>query len=277
MAHANQYPYQDVFEQYLENEGLAQLTINEYQTVLTDLFSYMSTFNTGYQRDHRVAALFDRDIEQYLAMLINERHVTNGTYNKMLSHINIYFKYLFTHNLISQFPTLTLKGKSKEQLRAPSTKWLYALPEIMANDQLSYYTRLTMLLTNRGYTVKEMLTPGFYTQVAPTSFNDWETLFWAEFTKFITPIQARQHSQDLFLKQRFDGDPHLTVPGLHKYLKPDEKLLGIPLTPTKLYQSMVVNYFLTHDKLSDQELAANLRLDPQSIAYYHQLATAVKS
>lgn len=273
--HVNAYPYQDSFETMLTGQELADLTIAEYRSVLTDLFNYLSLFNVGYQRDHRVDAIFERDVEQYLGMLVTERHVTNGTYNKILSHINIYFKYLFTHQLISQYPTVTLKGKSKEDLQPPSIKWLYALPELLANSDLSYYTRLTMLLAHRGFSVSEMLTPGFYKELEPSAFESYEMAFWQDFQRFIEPIQARQNSKDIFLKQRLSTDPHLTLPGLHKYLKPDEVKLGITLNPTKLYQSAILDFVINHPKMPDSELMTRFRLDPQSIDYYRKLARKV--
>lgn len=272
MTHTNAYPYQDTFKLYLQQQELATATIAEYDSVLTDLFNYLSNFNAGYQQDHRVSTLLDRDVEQYLAMLINQRHVTNGTYNKMLSHINIYFKYLFTHNLITHYPTLMLKGKSHDDLKTPSTKWLHLMPDILADQQLAVYTRLTLLLISHFYTTKEFLAPNFYQQFQPQAFNADEQTFWATYQRFIQPLQARHHSHDLFLKQRLSGDPHLTSAGLHKYLKPDEKRLGFPLIPTRLFQSAVINDLLQHPELSDADFSERLRLDPQSLAYYRQLA-----
>lgn len=272
MSHGNAYPYQEVFEAYLHRQDLAQPTIVEYRSVLSDLFNFLSNFNAGYQADHRVTTLLDRDIEQYLAMLVNQRQVTNGTYNKMLSHINIYFKYLFTHDLITHYPTLTLKGKSHDDLKAPTTKWLHLMPTILANRQLAVYTRMTLLLSSHYYTVSEFLSPGFYQQLDTRHFNHHEQTFWQEYQRFISPLQERQHSQDLFLKQRLGGDPHLTAAGLHKYLKPDEKLLGFSLTPTRLYQSAILDFLLQHPSLKDQQLSEKLRLDPQSLKYYRQLA-----
>ena len=271
----NAYPYQDSFETMLAGQDLAPITITEYRSVLTDLFNYLSLFNVGYQRDHRVDSLFDRDIEQYLGMVLKERHITNGTYNKLLSHINVYFKYLFTHQLISQYPTVTLKGKSKADLQPPAVKWLYLLPEILADPTLSFYTRLTLMLIHQGFTVSELLTPGFYQQLDPATFTTDEQRFWQAFQQFIKPIQERQKTADIFLKQRFSNDPHLTLPGLHKYLKPDEAKLGMPLSPTKLYQSVVVDYLMNHPKVDDQTLASQFRLDPQSIDYYRKLARSV--
>ncbi|GAX00006.1 phage integrase N-terminal SAM-like domain-containing protein [Secundilactobacillus mixtipabuli] len=272
MPHTNAYPYQETFERYLHQQELAKPTIAEYRSVLTDLFIFLSNFNAGYQADHRVATLLDRDVEQYLAMLVNQRQVTNGTYNKMLSHINIYFKYLFTHDLIRHYPTLTLKGKSHDELKAPTTKWLHLMPSILKNQQLAFYTRLTLMLSSHYYTISEFLTPGFYQQLNSDNFNADEHAFWQQFQQFIQPLQTRQHSQDLFLKQRLAEDPHLTAAGLHKYLKPDEKLLGFTLTPTRLYQSAVLDFLLQNSNLTEQQISEKLRLDPQSLAYYRQLA-----
>nr|WP_173021193.1 phage integrase N-terminal SAM-like domain-containing protein [Secundilactobacillus folii] len=277
MTAVNAYPYQDTFEQYLNHQELAQATIAEYRSVLSDLFNFLSTFNEGYQNDHRVATLMDRDVEQYLAMLVNQRQVTNGTYNKMLSHINIYFKYLFTHDLIQHYPTLTLKGKSHDDLKPPTIKWLHLMPEILANHQLAIYTRLTLLMSEHFYTVKEFLQPGFYQQFDSQALTKEERHFWAEYRRFITPLQERQHSRDLFLKQRLDGDPHLTAAGLHKYLKPDEKILGFSLTPTRLYQSAVVEFLLQHPTMPNEALSQLLRLDPQSLDYYRRLTAEYRT
>ncbi|CAI2610207.1 hypothetical protein AKUH4B406M_08450 [Apilactobacillus kunkeei] len=70
---SNDYPYQDTFEIDLQNKGLAKVTINEYTKILSDMFDYLSDFNKGYQKNHKVSNLFNRDIEEYLQMLLDER------------------------------------------------------------------------------------------------------------------------------------------------------------------------------------------------------------
>ncbi|UQS86568.1 phage integrase N-terminal SAM-like domain-containing protein [Nicoliella spurrieriana] len=267
----NNYPYQKNFELYLHQVPLAQITIDEYSATLIDLFEYLSNFNRGYQRDHRVSELFDRDVQQYMNMLVSERNITNTTYNKVLSHLNIYFKYLFTQDLTQKLPTLTLKGKERKTPASVSVKWLNELPVIIADDRIHIYTRLVMLLISKGYNLKEFLQPGFYHEFEQIQWSPSEQEFINKFKAFIGPIQIRQSSSDIFLKQRFAGDPHITIQGIHKYLKPDEQKIGMQLKPSQLFQSYIVDYILKHPRLSDTELSEHLRLDMVSILYYRKL------
>ncbi|MBW1605553.1 phage integrase N-terminal SAM-like domain-containing protein [Lactobacillus sp. Sy-1] len=267
----NNYPYQKNFEAYLHQVALAQITIDEYSATLVDLFEYLSNFNAGYQKDHRVSELFDRDIQQYMNMLVDERNITNTTYNKVLSHLNIYFKYLFTQELTQKLPTLNLKGKERKTPASVSVKWLQELPVILADDQVHIYTRLVLLLISKGYNLKEFLQPGFYRAFEQIKWTPDEQAFIDQFQTFIAPIRVRQNSPDIFLKQRFAGDPHITLQGIHKYLKPDEQKIGMQLKPSQLFQSYVVDYILKHPRLSDTDLSETLRLDMVSILYYRKL------
>ncbi|MCL0330496.1 phage integrase N-terminal SAM-like domain-containing protein [Apilactobacillus xinyiensis] len=270
----NNYPYQDGFEQYLSIQGLAAITIDEYTATLIDMFEYLSNFNLGYQENHKVSQLLDRDVEQYMQMLVNNRSIQNLTYNKILSHINIYFKFLFTHGFTNNLPTLTLKGKPKPQkIKGLSTKWLSALPEILTDEKVNPYTKLVLLLISKGFSVKEFLKPGFYKLMNKINFSENEKQFLKSFDDFIKPIQLKQNSNDIFLKQRYSDNPILTLPGLHKYLNPSEKLLGIELNPSVLYQSYIINYMVQFGhNLPDDVLSQKLNLDPTSIIYYRKEA-----
>ncbi|PWG00806.1 site-specific integrase [Levilactobacillus bambusae] len=265
------YPYQDSFEAELMRRGRKEITIRDYSATLADLFHYLSEFNTGYQSDHRVATLLDRDLEDYLMMLQTKRHIENSTYNRIRSQLTTYFKFLFLNGKTPHLPTLTLAHQPLETNLAATITWLYQLDALLRDDQLAWYTRLTLLLSSQGFTSDEFLTPGF----AATHQNDpWMKVnqpFFNQFNQFLAPIQVKQQSDDWFLKQRFSADPHLTLPGLHKYLKSDEAYVGFSLAPSKLYRSYVLNFLRTHRTLSNMALADQLRLDPTSLTYYQQL------
>ncbi|GLB46885.1 integrase [Philodulcilactobacillus myokoensis] len=268
----NQYPYQKNFELYLNQQHLAQITIDEYSNTMADLFNYLSNFNVGYQRNHHVNQLFDRDIEQYMQMLVIKRKITNTTYNKILSHINNYFKYLFTHQFTDKLPTLNLKGKNRKKPERITIKWITNLQTILEDSNIHPYTKLTLLLISKGYSVKEFLQPKFYHELKLTKWNQYEEKFLNQFKNFIIPIQQKQNSRDIFLKQRFSNDPHITLPGLHKYLKPDAEYLGISLSPSKLFQSYIIYFILHHPKFDHNQLSSKLNLDATSVIYYQHLA-----
>ncbi|MCT6822408.1 MAG: phage integrase N-terminal SAM-like domain-containing protein [Apilactobacillus sp.] len=272
MSAKNNYPYQDSFTKHLSSKDLSEVTIDEYNKILTELFNYLSEFNKGYQSDHRVENLFNRDIEEYLNMLLNNRQISNSTYNKILSHINVYFNYLFTHNLNSNLPTIELKGLKKTSKEDVNVKWINELDSILKNNNVHFYARMTMLLTSKGYKSEEFLQTGFYKQLDSINFTENELIFKTSFDEFIKPIQEKQRSSDIFLKQRLSKQPNITIQGLHKYLKPSEDVLNMSLNPSTLFQSYIVFYIQKNPNLNDIDLSTHLNLDLSSINYYKQLA-----
>lgn len=267
----NKYPYQNRFNFYLKKRELSQITINEYNKTLIDLFKYLINFNQAFSLNQNTENIFDRDIEAYLLMLIQNREINNNTYNKILSQINVYFKYLFQNNINQNYPTLNLQGKKKDKNNNISMKWLLLIDEILKNEKLHPYTKMTLFLISEGYKPNEFLTPNFYKMI-PSTNQIKLNYFIKDYNNFIKPIQKKFNSKDLFLKQRFSNDVHLTPSGLHKYLKNDQKTLNINLTPNVLYQSFIVYFIKNNHNLSNNELSERLNLDPTSIKYYRNLA-----
>lgn len=267
-----EYPYQDAFNRQLANRSMAEATRDEYTTTLKDFFHYLENFNPTYHREHRVNQLQTQDVEQYLAMLITARQIQNQTYNKVLSHLNIYFKFLFSHGWTPYLPTLDIKSKPKQAAQPVNYRWVDQLTTLLADDRLHIYTRLTLLLIAQGYPVQSFLKPGMTEQLTTTDWSPEVQPFLKEFRAFIDPLQQRFLCDDWFLKQRAAADPHLTLPGLHKYLKPDEALVGFSLSPTVLYQGYLVNYLRRHPQKTDKEVIAALNLPPDSIDYYRRLS-----
>ncbi|WP_407885457.1 site-specific integrase [Levilactobacillus sp. N40-8-2] len=266
------YPYQDAFNRTLQQRAMAQATQDEYNATLTDFFKYLENFNPTYQRDHRVNQLQTPDVEQYLAMLGDARQIQNQTYNKVLSHLNVYFKFLFSHSWTPYLPTLDLKSKPKQAAQPLNYRWVDDLDSLLADPRLHVYTRLTLLLVAHGYPVQAFLQPNFTAHLKTQNWSASAQQFLTELQAFLTPLQQRFQSNDWFLKQRAAADPHLTLPGLHKYLKPDESVAGFALSPTVLYQGYLVNYLRRHPQLSDREAILALHLEPDSIDYYRRLA-----
>ncbi|WP_267201849.1 site-specific integrase [Limosilactobacillus kribbianus] len=273
------YPYQKQFQHFLrDSQHLAPLTISTYDTSLTNFFAYLRANRPAFARDPRLANLTESDVRDYFNTLRTQQKITLSTYNKILSHLNRYFRYLFTHQLITTYPTLTLHGRAVDPNQRVNTKWLGKLDDILADDQLTYYTRMVLLVSKHGFTVGEFLRPGFarvFNQVELTS--PAERSFYQRYQEFIHPLQARQNSTDLFLKQRYQPDnPRLTNAGLHKYLKQDEAYLGFHLAPKYLHQSYILTQLAAHQDWSDRQLMEALKLDPSSLLYYQRLLLQLK-
>ena len=251
------YPYQTRFHQFLRQQKLAPLTIKTYDTTITNLFSYLLANRPEFAKHPVLANLTEADVRAYLSFLRTDRRITMTTFNKILSQLNRYFLYLFTHQLINSYPTLTLHGHAVTPNQQVSTKWLAK----------------TLLLSKCGFTVGEFLAPGFY-QVWDklTLSGPGEEEFRQAFNTFIRPQQDLQNSHDLFLKQRFaPANPRLSNAALHKFLKKDEQYLGFSLAPKYLHQSYILLFLAHHRQLSDRDLEDALKLDPASLLYYQRL------
>lgn len=267
------FPYADRFSHYLKQDRLlADNTINDINHDVADLFNYLRHFNVLYQVNPDLDQLEETDIRAYFNMLQVERNIKNTTYNKVLTHLTTYFNFLFQNKLTTSLPTIGLKGLKRQTDDSLPLNWVDQLPLLLSDDSLSYYGRLVLLLTSHFYTVKEMLQPGFYQILDRESWLDFEQAFLAEFKNHQADLQARQNSLELFLKQRLNlANPTLTLPALHKYLKQDQAQLSFSFKPSQLYQNAVCYFLVSHQDLSDQQLATRLRLDLTSLNYYRQL------
>lgn len=266
------YPYQDRFQLFLDQQGLAPLTIKTYDATLTHFFTFLMSNRPEFAAEPKLRNLTEADVRAFLTALKEDEKITLSTYNKNLSHLNRYFRYLFTHKLIDIYPTLTIHGKATSNNKRLTTKWLEKLPEILQDDHLHFYTRLVILLSIRGYTVSEFLAPGFenvWRKLSPA--NEAENQFISNFNSFIKPLQELQGSSQLFLKQRYSpANPGLSNAGLHKYLRQNEQYLGFSLAPKFLHQAFILYELSQHPELSDAQLMEKLRLDPASLLYYQK-------
>lgn len=274
----DQYPYQAAFHRELKARGRAPMTIDAYDATLRQLFNYLEDQRPGYAHDPSAKNVTETDVRAYLNWLRDEQDITLATFNKVLSQLSRYFRFLFTHQLIDTYPTLTIHGKATKPNQHLSTKWLLKLDDILADDQIQYFTRAVLFLSSRGYTVSEFLQPGFgdvWRSLQPK--NEAEKRFMTAFDEYIASIQQLQHCQDIFLKQRLNREhPWISNAGLFKYLKADEEYLGIRLAPKYLHQSYILYQLAQHRNATPQELQTMLRLNPQSLLYYQRLLLQIK-
>ncbi|MCG0567317.1 hypothetical protein IMAU70023_00441 [Lactiplantibacillus plantarum] len=265
------FPYAKSFLASLETAGKQASTIQQYELTLADFFNYEQHFNETFAKDQLLADLTENDIQAYLAMLREQRQFKTSTLNKCLSNLNGYFSYLFSHRIITTLPTFTIKGQPLTN-RQQTTTWPEQLAAWLAMDDLHPYTRLFLLLTTKGYTATEMLTPGFYQQLNAITFTAVEQAFLVKLRAYLQPLQTQSGSSDLFLKQRQRGtDPHLTLAALHKYLAGDSQRLGVPLKPVALRQDFMLWFLNQHRTTEPTEIMQQLRLDETSLEYYQNL------
>lgn len=272
------YPYEKRFKTYLKQKYLEEITITDISHDVSDFFNYLRHFNENYQALPAVDQIQESDVRDYFNMLQVKRQIKNTTYNKVLTHINTYFTFLFSNQLSVTLPTLRLKGLERKAENRVDLDWVKQLPDLLGNDQLSFYSRLVLLCSAKFFTVKEFLSPDFYKALNKVDFSAEEKDFLTAFKTYISPLQDLQESQDLFLKQRVNiANPRLSTAGLHKYLHADQKKCAIALVPRELYRTAICYYLLTHQSLPDKTICQNLRFTMSSLNYYRQVAAKMEN
>lgn len=267
------YPAQHGFTTHLTNEGLSPTTISSYSQSITHLINFLEA-NRPQALADQLNSVTTNDLRAYLSTLQEKRQLTLNSYNKTLSQLNRYFTYLFENQLIDSYPTLPLHGKAAPV--KPSTshgEWINKLPRIIDDPNISFYTRLVLLLIIHGYTISEFLQPGFYRvwEKEPPTVPG-EQHFRQSFAAFHHQLSLRQQCDDLFLKQRVNlKNPRLSNSAVHKYLKADAKSLGMKLAPSQLHQEYVLTTLKTMKGEPNTRVMQKLRLSPSSLLYYQRL------
>ena len=270
------FPYKKRFINYLKNDRLlADSTIRDLTEDVQRLFNYLRENNPIYQATADLNQITELEIKEYLSWLQIQRQIKNSTYNKILTHLNSYFIFLFQNGLATTLPTIGMKGMKKKKSMPPAKKtinWTKNLAEYLANNQLTYYTRITLLLTAHYFTTAEFIQSGFYQVLDKIKWQPFEAEFLKHFAKEHEAAVKLQHSKAIFLKERINlANPTLSLAGLHKILKKDQPKVDLPLKPSVLYQNAILNYIHHHQNLSDERLMHDLRLSRESLNYYRGL------
>ncbi|GBG94864.1 integrase [Ligilactobacillus salitolerans] len=274
------FPYEQRFRRYLQNDKLlAPVTADDLCHDVSDLFNYLRTFNESYRTKASLSVLEESDISEYLIMLQTKRQIKNTTYNKVLTHLNTYFKFLFKYKLSTSLPTVTLQGQPRQQAEITDLYgWEDELPAYLELTAISSYTKMLLLLLAHFYPITEMTAPNFQGSLAKEHWAKFEQAFLKRFAQELEPRQKMQQCSDLFLKQRVDlAAPRLSVAGLHKILKRDQPQINLPLAPRKLYQAAILRCLNETQNLTDDQLCQKMRFDYASLNYYRTLAAKLRS
>ena len=262
------YPLMTAFHTWLRLKGSATPTINNYDSTLNHFFNFLEN-QQGLGGQDALTKIRETDLRAFF----NSQAITQGTYNKQLSHLNQYFLFLVDHQVINSYPTLSLHGKGISVTTSTDQHWMEYVPQLLDNDDLSMYTRVVLLLLAHGFDIQEIISPQFYELFVQLHFNTpQEQNFQSKYQTWIKPLQYKQNADELLLKQRINHqNPRLTLAGLHKYLKADQLNVPFKLAPQKLHQSYILRFIKEHPDWSQQRLSDHLRLAPSSIMYYQKL------
>ncbi|WP_281164968.1 site-specific integrase [Liquorilactobacillus sicerae] len=264
------YPLQSIFENHLFQQQLAAQTVLSYRHDLINFFRFLASNG---RQPTELKAITESDLRAYFLELKKAADITAATYNKVLSHLNQYFIFLFQAKQISTLPTLGLKSTPVTSNQPNQLFWSDQLAELLANPQISFYGRLTLLLTAHFFQSTEFLEADFYQIWQFEALNNFERQFMQQFKAFHQPLAKNQICEDLFLKRKTDHHaPRLTLPALHKYLKKDQNWLPFPFSPKNLRRDAILSFLIRHRNLTSLTCCRKLHLDLKSLNYYRLLS-----
>lgn len=263
-------PYLTGFDAYLKTRHISPKAHTEYMNSLTDFFNYTIQHNNDYKITEDIKDVHEMDVRLFKDFMIENLQLSASTINKVISNLNVYFKYLFSVKKTPEIPTLNINSVTvPKQSDFPVAVFL-KLPEYLKSD-LSIYTRLLILIIAKGFNYKEAMAPDFYQKFNQMQFDEDEEQFLNLYKTYIEPYRTYWNNDNLFLsRNRGANTPLLTVPAIHRDLKRDSEATNLDLAPKKLYTTFILLALSTHDLSEDQQRALDA-LDTPSLMYYRRL------
>jgi hypothetical protein len=202
--------------------------------------------------------------------MLENLKLSPSTINKVISNLNVYFKYLFSIKKTPEIPTLNVNSVTVPKQSDFPVQVFLKLSDYLEMD-LSVYTRLLILIVSKGFNYKEALQADFYKKFNQLQFNRDEKHFLDIYHSYIEPYKNYWDNDNLFLsRNKAANSPLLTVTALHRDLKRDSETTKLDLAPKKLYTTFIL-VALSTKTLSDDQLRALEALDTASVLYYRRL------
>lgn len=263
-------PYLTGFEANLKTRHISDKAHTEYMNSLNDFFNYTIQHNNDYKISEDIKDVHEMDVRLFKNFMLDNLQLSPSTINKVISNLNVYFKYLFSTKKTPEIPTLNINSVTVPKQSDFPVEVFLKLPEYLKTD-LSIYTRLLILIIAKGFNYKEAMQADFYKKFNQLSFDKDELQFLNLYKAYIEPYHSYWNNNNLFLsRNRGANTPLLTVPAIHRDLKKDSESTGLDLSPKKLYTTFILLALSTKELSTDQQRALDA-LDTPSLMYYRRL------
>ena len=253
------YPYEREFTTYCKNEkNYSDLTMLIVNKSLTNFWKY---FEAGNDAGTPLSEIKAADIQNYLNNLETNLKLKENTINKYLSHIRVYFTFLYSHHFITDYPMVEINGRKFNRKHTYVINWMDKLPDIAKIPNIHPETVFMMLGISLGYLPDQVLKLR-YNDVA-TRINSY-TL--RQYLK--NHVNFSIDENPYILGKKYGGyyasDFHLA-----QKVRPDRELIGMDITLQNLRLSYVYS-ILSRKYLTDEDLLRILKVDIKSLVYYRQ-------
>ena len=253
------YPYKQEFEQWCKtNKSLSDSTIERISLAINSFWNF---YINNAPTNANVSSVNESDLRAYLTNLETKSNLKPSTINKYLSYIKNYFKYLFSHNLNSFYPTLRLKGREINRKRLYKINWDKDIAKLTKYEDINPLTIKLLTAISLGYLPKDVLKLKFADVINKLDNN---TLI----NYFENNLKQEKIKDQYFITNKFNR-PYSYESSIQAQISKDAELLDMPLTLSSLRLGFIYTY-LNKSNLSDSDLRNKLNLETKSLIYYKQ-------
>ncbi|WP_099974757.1 recombinase XerD [Lactobacillus terrae] len=236
-----QIPHWESFKIYLNGRNISERAKTEYLNSLSNFLNYEKVNNPGFSQSNNLNDIDELNIKEFKEYLLNILDYSPTTVNKVISNLNVYFKYLYSIKVTNQIPSLFIKSvplKKADDLPLD----IFEHPYLYLNrTDLKVYTRLLILCLIKGFTYEEALEINFYRKFLKLQFVDFELKFLNEYKNYIKPYSDYWKDNNLFLSRNFSAKSSLLqVQSLYRDLKTDSDILDMDLSIKKLNSASII-------------------------------------
>lgn len=253
------YPYQKAFQRYCKQER--HYADSTMQIVNLSINVFWRYFQGGSDEEPSIKEIQAANIQEFLDSLETNLDLKKNTINKYLSHIRLYFTFLYSHGLIDHYPMLEINGRKFNRQRRYVINWMPYIPKIAAIKNIHPETIMMLVAIAQGFTPNQALKLRYSSVIG--GVTDPKLKYYIK-----SHLNFEQDDDPYILGKKFGGfyssDFHLI-----QKVKPDRKLLGMELTLQSLRLDYVYS-LLSQGKMTDDELMQKLHINAKTLVYYRQ-------
>lgn len=251
------YPYETAFHQYCKNERhYADSTL---LIVSRSIVTFWNYFQNGTDEQLNLNDLQASDIQNFLDSLETNLQLKENTINKYLSHIRLYFTFLYSHGLVDHYPMLEINGRKFSRKRKYVINWMSHIAEISQIKSIHPETVLMMVGIAQRFKPEEVLKMRYNTVIGKVTDDGLR--------KYIKKHVNFEIDDDPYLLGKKFGGYYASDFPLARMTEADRKLIGMPITLQSLRLSFVYSILAQKDK-TDAELEKILRINSKTLFYY---------
>lgn len=253
------FPYDKSFKKWLDmNPNLSHYTATRITQIINHFWNY---YYTNSNESPVLEEINTSTIRDYLNFLEVNLGLKATTINKYISYLRHYFNFLYSHNLISNYPLLEIKGRYFQRVHTYTIDWMDKISEISKLPNIHPDTVKILICISLGYKPKQLLNLK-YKEVISHLHN-------TELSQYLKNCLDFTKNKNPYIFSTRKGTAYGFESNVQRKIKNDKNLIGLPsLSFAELRRSYIYSY--VSKDLTDTELIKKLNINLKSLQNYRR-------